>query len=108
MNHPTQPGQRCRVIGSRMAFNDEGKSPNIGKTVKTVFVHAEKAGIEQENVWRCRADVPGESLITYHGGVGETADFLECWLEVLPDIAPPLKVLSKEVYEGLGFGSRVK
>lgn len=94
MNHPTKPGERCRVIGSRMAFNDEGKSPNMGKTVVTVFMHAEKAGIEQENVWRCRA-APGESLITYHGGVGEVADFLECWLEVEPEGAPE-KVLERE------------
>jgi hypothetical protein len=81
---PTKPGQRCRVIGSRMAFNNEGKSPNIGKEVTTVFAHDQKAGVEQETVWRCR----GDGLITYHGGVGSECDFLECWLEVIPEPPP--------------------
>lgn len=97
-NPPTKPGQPCRVVGSRMAFNDEGKSPNIGKKVTTVFMHAEKAGMEQENVWRCRAQA-GEQLITYHGGVGDTADFLECWLELLPDdpVEPAVNQEHKEL-----------
>lgn len=94
-NPPTKSDQRCRVVGSRMAFNDEGKSPNIDKIVTTVFMHTDRAGIEQEKVWRCRAR-PGESLITYHGGVGETADFLECWLELLPDEAPPVSALETD------------
>jgi len=81
-NNPTKPGQKCRVIGGRLAFNDEGKGPNIGRTVTTVFLHPEKAGIEQEDVWRCS----GESLVTYHGALGNEADFLGCWLEVIePD-----------------------
>jgi hypothetical protein len=92
---PTRAGQRCRVIGSRMAYNNEGKSPNMGKQVVTVYLHADKAGVEQENVWRCRA-VPGESLITYHGGVGSEADFLECWLEVIDEPPPPAKELKRE------------
>ena len=67
-----------------MAFNGEGQGPNQGKEVVTVFLHADKAGIEQENVWRCRA-ASGHVLQTYYGAGGE-ADFLECWLEVVePD-----------------------
>lgn len=80
MTHPTKPGQRCLVIGGRMAFNGEGKGPNQGKEVVTMFLHADKAGIEQENVWHCK----GDALMTYYGA-GTEADFLECWLEVLPD-----------------------
>lgn len=97
-NLPTKPGQRCRVIGGRMAHNDEGRSPNYGKEVTTVFLHDEKAGIEQENVWRCRAK-EGETLITYHGGLGSEADFLECWLEVASP-SEDTKVLEKEVEHG--------
>jgi hypothetical protein len=89
MNPPTKPNQRCRVIGGRMAFNGEGQGPNQGKEVITAFMHADKAGIEQENVWRCRA-ASGHVLQTYYGAGGE-ADFLECWLEVVePDAAPPV------------------
>ena len=67
-----------------MAFNGEGQGPNQGKEVVTVFLHADRAGIEQENVWRCRA-ASGHVLQTYYGAGGE-ADFLECWLEVVePD-----------------------
>ena len=67
-----------------MAFNGEGQGPNQGKEVVTVFLHTDKAGIEQENVWRCRA-ASGHVLQTYYGAGGE-ADFLECWLEVVePD-----------------------
>ena len=88
MNPPTKPGQRCRVIGGRMAFNGEGKGPNQGKEVVTVFLHQEQAGAEQENVWHCRA-AEGQTLQTYYGA-GQEADFLECWLEVIePDAAPP-------------------
>ena len=95
MNPPTKPNQRCKVVGGRMAHNDEGRSPNYGKEVTTVFLHDEKAGVEQENVWRCRAK-EGESLITYHGGLGPEADFLECWLEVASPTENP-KVLEKEL-----------
>lgn len=83
MNPPTKPGQRCRVIGGRMAFNGEGKGPNQGKEVTTMFMHPEQAGVEMENVWHCR----GEGLQTYYG-VGNEADFLECWLELIPPDAP--------------------
>lgn len=82
-NPPYQPGQRCRVIGGRMAYNDEGKGPNIGKEVTTMFLHTKQAGMEKENVWHCRAK-DGELLQTYFG-VGNEADFLECWLEVIPE-----------------------
>lgn len=82
MTHPTEPGQRCRVIGGRTPFNGEGKSPNEGKKVTTVFLHAEKAGIEQENVWHCRAT--GDDVLYTYFGAGTEADFLECWLEVEP------------------------
>lgn len=93
---PTKPGQKCRVIGGRMNHNDEGRGPNIGKTVETMFLHAEQAGIEQENVWHCK----GESLQTYYG-VGTEADFLECWLELIePDAEPPaVKTTEKELVE---------
>ena len=88
MNPPTKPGQRCRVIGGRMAFNGEGKGPNQGKEVVTVFLHQEQAGAELENVWRCRA-AEGQTLQTYYGA-GQEADFLECWLsKIEPDEAPP-------------------
>ena len=91
---PTSPGQRCRVIGGRMAFNGEGKGPNQGKTVITAYLHAEKAGIEQENVWHCRA-AEGEVLQTYYGA-GTEADFLECWLEVIEPDAEPPKVAERQ------------
>lgn len=88
MNPPTKPGQRCRVIGGRMAFNGEGKGLNQGKEVVTVFLHQEQAGAEQENVWHCRA-AEGQTLQTYYGA-GQEADFLECWLsKIEPDEAPP-------------------
>ena len=84
---PTKPGQRCRVIGSRMAFNNEGDSGVIGTIVETMFMHDQKAGIEQENVWHCKA-VEGQ-IKTYYGA-GPEADFLECWLDLLPpDATPP-------------------
>lgn len=78
-----------------MAHNDEGRSPNYGKEVTTVFLYLEKAGVEQENVWRCCAK-EGEALITYHGGLGPEADFLECWLEIAEQPAET-KVLEKEL-----------
>lgn len=78
---PSRPGQRCRVIGGRMAFNGEGQGPNIGKEVITVFLHPEQAGIQQENVWRCRA-ASGHVLQTYYGA-GDSADFLEYWLQLI-------------------------
>lgn len=71
-----------------MAFNGEGQGPNQGQEVVTVFLHPERAGVEQENVWRCRA-ASGHTLQTYYGA-GDSADFLECWLQVIePDVAPP-------------------
>jgi hypothetical protein len=77
-----------------MAFNGEGKGPNQDKEVVTVFLHDEKAGIERESVWRCRA-AEGHTLQTYYGA-GQEADFLECWLQVIePDAAPP-KVAERE------------
>ena len=94
MNPPTKPNQRCRVIGGRMAFNGEGQGPNQGKEVVTVFLHADKAGVEQENVWRCRA-ASGHVLQTYYGAGGE-ADFLECWLELIPPEKPPQQTITTE------------
>lgn len=77
-----------------MAFNGEGKGPNQDKEVITIFLHAEKAGVEQENVWHCKV-VEGQVLQTYYGA-GQEADFLECWLEKIePDAAPP-KVAERE------------
>lgn len=91
---PTAPGQRCLVIGGRTAFNGEGKGPNQGKEVVTMFLHAEQAGAELENVWHCRAK-DGQVLHTYYG-VGPEADFLECWLQVIqPDTEPP-KLAARE------------
>jgi len=95
MNPPTGPGQRCRVIGSRMAYNKEGKSPNIGKEVTTVRIMG-KAGIEEETVWRCR----GQGLVTYHGAVGDECDFLECWLERIEEPPPP--AVQRETEKELG------
>lgn len=83
---PERPGQRCRVVGGRLNANDEGKGPNIGKVVVTVEMRG-LAGVEQEPVWRCNA-APGEQLVTYHGAVAPEADFLACWLEVLPEDRP--------------------
>ena len=85
---PTKPGQRCRVIGGRMAFNGEGQGPNQGKEVVTIRMHPERAGVEREAVWHCRAKA-GEMLQTYYGA-GSHADFLECWLEVIDE--PPMLV----------------
>ena len=48
MNHPTKPGQQCRVVDGRMVFNGEGKGPNIGKVVTTMFMRPEQAGMELE------------------------------------------------------------
>jgi len=96
MNPPTKPGQRCKVIGGRMNHNDEGRGPNIGKIVFTMWRHNELAGIEREVVWHCRA-MNGE-LHTYYG-VGPEADFLECWLEVQdpePE-APKVDTTEKEL-----------
>lgn len=91
---PTKPGQPCRVIGSRSAFNGEGRGPNQDKTVTTMFLHDAKAGIEQENVWHCSAE-PGQTLTTYYGA-GPEADLLECWLEVIDPEAPAPKVAERE------------
>ena len=77
-----------------MAFNGEGQGPNQGKEVTTVLLMTEQAGVELENVWRCKAK-EGESLQTYYGS-GDQAEFLECWLQVVePDAAPPA-VLAEE------------
>lgn len=84
MTIPTKPGQQCRVIGGRQAFNGEGKGPNQDKIVTTVFLHPDKAGVEQENVWHCRAT--GSDVLQTYYGVGTEADFLECWLEVIPPL----------------------
>ena len=93
---PTRPGQRCRVIGGRMAFNGEGQGPNIGKEVITVFLHPEQAGDEQENVWRCQA-ASGHVLQTYYG-TGDSADFLECWLELVdPETTLTTSTTEREV-----------
>lgn len=91
MTAPTKPGQACRVIGSRSNHNDEGPGPNMHKVVRTIYAHDLKAGIEQETVWHCS----GNALQTYYG-VGPEADFLECWLEVIDDVAAPLKELEHE------------
>lgn len=93
---PTRPNQRCRVIGGRMAFNGEGQGPNIGKEVITVFLHPEQAGIQQENVWRCRA-ASGHVLQTYYGA-GDSADFLECWLQLIdPETTLTTSTTEREV-----------
>jgi hypothetical protein len=92
---PTNPGQRCKVVGGRSTANGEGQSLNYGKVVTTQFLHHKKAGIEQENVWHC---VSSDVLTTYYGA-GHEADFLECWLEVLPP--EPLK--TKETQLELGI-----
>jgi hypothetical protein len=97
MSAPTKPGQTCKVVGGRSAFNGEGAGPNQGKTVVTVFLHKEQAGVELENVWHCKAK-EGDTLITYYGA-GTEADFLECWLEVIPPEAAPLTVTSSELEE---------
>lgn len=94
--NPTKPGQRCRVIGGRSPANGEGTSPNQGKIVVTQYLHKEQAGVEQENVWHCAS----KDILTTYYGAGHEADFLECWLEVIPpEVAPP-KELKMEL-EGL-------
>jgi len=90
---PTKPGQKCRVIGGRATANGEGQSPNFGKIVTTVSLHPERAGIEQEPVWHCQS---AEIITTYYGA-GNAADFLECWLEVLPPDPVVDKELTKEL-----------
>lgn len=92
---PTKSGQRCRVIGGRATANGEGQSPNFGKIVTTVSLHPELAGIEQERVWHCQSS---DVLTTYYGA-GHSADFLECWLEVLPTDPAVVKELSEELEE---------
>jgi hypothetical protein len=65
--------------------------------VVTQFLHKDQAGIEQENVWHCASK---DVLQTYYGA-GYQADFLECWLEVIPpDVAPP-KELTRELEDNL-------
>lgn len=96
MTYPTKPGQRCKIIGGRTLFNQEGPSPNFGKIVVTTYLHKEQAGIELENVWHCTAEVG--VLATYYG-VGAEADFLECWLEVLPPEVVAPKTLETSVGE---------
>ncbi len=89
--HPTKPGQLCRVIGGRMAYNGEGQGPNIGKQVITMFLYPDQAGMEQENVWHCKST---STLQTYYGA-GNEAAFLECWLEVIQDDPTPPAVDTK-------------
>lgn len=84
MTYPTKAGQQCKVIGGRTPFNGEGVSPNQGKEVITMFLHDIKAGVEQENVWHCRS-MERNVLQTYYGA-GQEADFLECWLEIIPEV----------------------
>lgn len=95
MNPPNQPGQKCRVIGGRMAFNGEGQGPNQGKEVVTVFLHPMQAGVEHENVWRCKS-ADGSLLQTYYGA-GSEADFLECWLSVIEPPPPKVKEQTEEL-----------
>lgn len=95
MNTPSKPGQLCRVIGGRMAFNGEGKGPNQGKLVVTMYMHPEQAGVEAENVWHCRS-ADGSQLQTYYGA-GTEADFLECWLLVENPPPPKVKEQAKEL-----------
>jgi hypothetical protein len=92
---PTKPGQLCKVIGGRSPFNGEGVSPNQGKTVVTMFLHKEQAGIELENVWHCRAK--NEEVLQTYYGAGNEADFLSCWLEVAEPDAAPLKTFNTEL-----------
>ena len=92
MEQPTRPGQRCKVVQTRMGFNKEGKSPNVGKIVYTKYRHEILAG-GIKVVWR----VTGDDLITYHGAVSGEADFLADWLEVQPDDPTPDKELTKEL-----------
>lgn len=95
MTHPNKPGQKCRVIGGRSPANGEGISPNQGKIVVTQYLHDTQAGVEQENVWHCCSD---DTLTTYYGA-GAEADFLECWLQVLPP--EPLKSKETSLEESL-------
>lgn len=79
-----------------MAYNGEGKGPNQGKEVTTVFLHDQPAGMEQEAVWHCKAK-DGDVLQTYYGA-GTEADFLECWLHVIePDAAPLSTTINQEI-----------
>ena len=93
MTTPTAPNQRCRVVGGRSPANGEGTSPNQGKIVVTQFLHKETAGIEQENVWHCTST---DVLQTYYGA-GYEADFLSCWLQVIPPEITPAKELKREL-----------
>lgn len=90
IEHPTKPGQRCRVIGSRTKDNGEGDGPNMGKEVVTIFLHQQQAA-DRVPVWRCS----GVGLQTYYG-VGTQADFLNYWLQVIKEEEPP-KVQTKEL-----------
>ena len=89
--HPTAPNQRCRVIGGRASDNDEGPSPNLGKTVHTVYLHQQQAD-DRVPVWHCR----GEGLQTYYG-VGSESDFLNYWLEVIEELPTSPQALTKEL-----------
>lgn len=91
--HPTKPGQRCRVIGSRSKDNGEGNGPNMGKVVTTKFLHQMQAA-DRVPVWRCT----GDNLVSYHGGVGEV-DFLNYWLEVIEDPPTPVVDAKKKAVE---------
>ena len=95
MTYPTAPGQRCRVVGGRLTAERAVQSPNFGKIVITEYLHRAKAGIEQENVWHCRS--ADNTVLTTFYSAGFYADFLECWLEVIPTETPPPKVLAKKL-----------
>lgn len=92
IERPTKPGQRCRVVGSRSKDNGEGDGPNMGKEAKTMFLHQTQAA-NSVPVWHCS----GEGLQTYYG-VGTEADFLNYWLEVIPEvpIAPEVVTTQQE------------
>lgn len=87
------------MVGGRATANGEGQSPNFGKIVVTEYCHHAKAGIEQENVWHCRS-ANNEVLTTYYSA-GFYADFLECWLEVIPPETAPPKTLTRKLEESL-------
>lgn len=92
MNHPTKPGQKCRIVGS-WSLDTEGKrGPNHGKEVVTVFLHQIQAD-DRVPVWHVR----GENLVTSFGGVGNECDCLNYWLEVIEDPPPKQTEREKEV-----------
>lgn len=100
---PTRPGQRCRIIESASA-----RGASIGIVVTTRWVHNEVLVLDKFDangkhylqtigaVWR----VQGEGLVgkPKNGNVPpDQADVPAAWLEVIEDVAPPLKELENEV-----------